>query len=103
MAARSRWERIVALVDDKGFVSVTDLARACNVTAVTIRRDLQRLDEEERLRRTHGGAFSMHLQRPPDSDADRGEPSGARPRCVSPYGVYDMTGNVVDNQRAGHS
>lgn len=25
---------------------------------------------------------------------DQSEPSGARPDCVSPYGVYDMTGNV---------
>ena len=24
----------------------------------------------------------------------QGEPSGARPACVSPFGVYDMTGNV---------
>ncbi len=24
----------------------------------------------------------------------QGEPSGARPKCVSPYGVFDMTGNV---------
>jgi hypothetical protein len=25
---------------------------------------------------------------------DQREPSGSRPACVSPYGVYDMTGNV---------
>ena len=39
---------------------------------------------------------------PPDTEQamaelDRlwqGEPSGARPRCRSPFGVYDMTGNV---------
>ena len=24
----------------------------------------------------------------------QGEPSGTRPKCVSPFGVYDMTGNV---------
>lgn len=24
----------------------------------------------------------------------QGEPSGARPKCVSPFGVFDMTGNV---------
>jgi hypothetical protein len=28
------------------------------------------------------------------SRLSQSEPSGARPRCVSPYGVYDMTGNV---------
>ena len=77
MAVRRRWEQIVALVEDKGFVSVTDLAKACNVTAVTIRRDLQQLDEQERLRRTHGGAFSVRQQHPTDSGADRGGPSEA--------------------------
>jgi len=32
-----------------------------------------------------------------DAEAKRlwqGEPSGTRPSCVSPYGVFDMTGNV---------
>lgn len=32
-----------------------------------------------------------------DAEAKRlwqGEPSGSRPSCMSPYGVYDMTGNV---------
>lgn len=32
-----------------------------------------------------------------DAEAKRlwqGEPSGSRPSCVSPYGVFDMTGNV---------
>lgn len=47
-------------------------------------------------------AFDEHALR--DRDADRfareldrlwqGETSGARPRCRSPFGVYDMTGNV---------
>ena len=26
----------------------------------------------------------------------QGEPSGARPRCVSPFGVHDLTGNVEE-------
>ena len=35
---------------------------------------------------------------------DRREASGARPGCVSPFGVYDLTGNIideVDHQRDG--
>ena len=34
---------------------------------------------------------------------DKRVPSGSLPRCVSPFGVHDMTGNVdewVDNRRA---
>src|SRR3954468_23053716 len=39
------------------------------------------------------------LKRPDKRDAEaarlwQGEPSGAREKCVSPFGVHDMTGNV---------
>jgi len=39
------------------------------------------------------------------SPLDQREPSGQRPRCVSPFGVFDMTGNVdewVDGRASGH-
>ncbi len=63
MRSSQRLDRIVKLVEDSGFVSVTDLSKACNVTEVTIRRDLQHLENEQRLRRTHGGAFAALLER----------------------------------------
>jgi len=69
--ASQRLDQIVKLVEDKGFMSVADLSKACNVTEVTIRRDLQLLDKENRLRRTHGGAFALRIPCPPDSDATR--------------------------------
>ncbi|MFB0537787.1 MAG: substrate-binding domain-containing protein [Anaerolineae bacterium] len=59
MPATKRLEQIVSLVEDQGFISVKELSKLCNVSEVTIRRDLQRLDEEKRLRRTHGGAVSL--------------------------------------------
>ncbi|WP_394839127.1 formylglycine-generating enzyme family protein [Pendulispora rubella] len=37
---------------------------------------------------------------------DQREPSGSRPRCASPFGVFDMTGNVdewVDGRASGHA
>lgn len=70
MVTTQRLQRIIELVDKAGFVSVTDLAKACNVTEVTIRRDLQRLDQEGRLRRTHGGAAALRLPELPVSEEE---------------------------------
>jgi len=59
MSTRSRLDYVVGLVDERGFISVKELSRLCQVTETTIRRDLERLDEQKRLRRTFGGAVSL--------------------------------------------
>jgi ribose transport system substrate-binding protein len=59
MLVDERLEQIVSFVDTEGFASVKELSRLLNVSEVTIRRDLQQLDEEKRLRRTYGGAASL--------------------------------------------
>lgn len=79
MLIAERLEQIVSLVEDRGFISVKELSKLCNVSEVTIRRDLQRLDEEKRLRRTHGGAVSLRLAFSPGSDIHRAPPSSPQP------------------------
>ena len=59
MLADERLEQIVALVEDRGFISVKELSSLFDVSEVTVRRDLQRLYEAQRLRRTYGGAASL--------------------------------------------
>jgi len=59
MLTDERIEQIVALVEERGFISVKELSQVYNVSEVTIRRDLQRLYAEKRLRRTYGGAASL--------------------------------------------
>lgn len=59
MLAAERYERIVQLVNDRGSARVTELAELCQVTEETIRRDLDKLEEAGRLKRSHGGAVSM--------------------------------------------
>lgn len=66
MAGDERLEQIVSLVDAKGYVSVKELSVTLNVSEVTIRRDLQRLHEENRLRRTFGGGVSLRTPAPAD-------------------------------------
>lgn len=61
MLAKERTEQIVSIIEEQGFVSVKELSELCGVSDMTIRRDLRRLDEEKRVRRTYGGAMSTRL------------------------------------------
>jgi DeoR family transcriptional regulator, glycerol-3-phosphate regulon repressor len=52
----TRREAIVRLVEQRGFMTVEALVQHFAVTPQTIRRDVNALDDEGRLRRYHGGA-----------------------------------------------
>jgi DeoR family transcriptional regulator of aga operon len=55
-------ERISAIVEElatKGSVSVAELAGALGASAATIRRDLELLEDQRMLTRTHGGAVGQ--------------------------------------------
>lgn len=60
-AAPQRRERLAGLVADRGFARVVDLARALEVSEVTVRTDLAALEIEGRLTRVHGGAMPRGL------------------------------------------
>ncbi|MCC9073203.1 DeoR/GlpR family DNA-binding transcription regulator [Flavobacterium sp. F-65] len=51
-----RQEDILKELDLKGYVNVVDLCEMHNVSTVTIRKDLNFLENEKLLHRTHGGA-----------------------------------------------
>ena len=75
MPARERKEQIVSLIDERGFVSVKELSELCGVSEMTIRRDLQQLDEEKRVRRTYGGAIPAPMgARPAPLPEDQAQP-----------------------------
>jgi DeoR/GlpR family transcriptional regulator of sugar metabolism len=54
-----RQRKIVDLVNERLSIRVSELSNVFNVTEETIRRDLERLEKEELLRRSHGGAVSI--------------------------------------------
>ena len=56
MLAIERQSRMVQLINERQTLSVAELAAMFNVSDMTIRRDLLRLEERGILRRTHGGA-----------------------------------------------
>lgn len=59
MLVAQRWDKIIQLVNERGSIRVTELSAICEVTEETIRRDLDRLESEGKLRRSHGGAVSI--------------------------------------------
>jgi DeoR/GlpR family transcriptional regulator of sugar metabolism len=71
MSAKKRLEQIVALVNEKGYLSVGELSQINQVSEMTIRRDLDRLERENRVRRTFGGAATL-IPSSPDGDETPG-------------------------------
>jgi len=59
MHVAQRQRLILANVNQKGFVSLKDLEEQLLTSPATIRRDLDRLEEQGHLVRVHGGAVSM--------------------------------------------
>ncbi|HGW6209981.1 TPA: DeoR/GlpR family DNA-binding transcription regulator [Enterococcus faecalis] len=59
MKKRDRLQLIATLINDRGEVSVTELENELRVSQMTIRRDLDTLDERGLIIRTHGGATSL--------------------------------------------
>lgn len=54
--ADERRQKVLELVKDRGFAALGDLATALQASESTVRRDLDFLDQQGVLRRTHGGA-----------------------------------------------
>ncbi|GKV65937.1 MULTISPECIES: DeoR/GlpR family DNA-binding transcription regulator [unclassified Sporosarcina] len=59
MLAGVRHHKIKEMVDERGTIRVTELSQMLGVTDETIRRDLERLEGQGKLLRTHGGAISI--------------------------------------------
>ena len=59
MHANERETLILDLIAARGFVSFRDLEKLLDGSAATIRRDLERLAQEGRLTRVHGGAKAI--------------------------------------------
>lgn len=67
MLVAERFDYIVRLVNERGSIRVTELSELCEVTEETIRRDLDKLEQAGRLRRSHGGAVSVKEQQQPET------------------------------------
>ena len=59
MFAIERQQRILELLKQNGAVSVSKLSAEFEVAEETVRRDLEKLEKQEKLLRTHGGAVTI--------------------------------------------
>ncbi|MBT2648494.1 DeoR/GlpR transcriptional regulator [Bacillus sp. ISL-34] len=59
MLIAQRHQKIVELVNERSSIRVTELSEIFSVTEETIRRDLEKLEKETKLIRSHGGAVSL--------------------------------------------
>lgn len=62
MLANQRRQKIFDLLKEDGSAKVVRLARIFRVTEVTIRQDLEKLEQEGLIIREHGGAFLKNIQ-----------------------------------------
>ena len=62
MLAAERQARIVHLIAQQKTVTVAELCKRFSVSDMTVRRDLQRLENDGILVRTHGGAVASTLE-----------------------------------------
>ena len=69
MKATSRLDKIVSLIDEHSFLTVSDLSRLCDVSEMTVRRDLDQLQKQNRILRTFGGAVPVRTESVPADGA----------------------------------
>jgi DeoR/GlpR family transcriptional regulator of sugar metabolism len=60
MVKSERLEQICQLIDANGHVTVQELNQLLDVSEATVRRDLEELAKNGRVRRTHGGALRLY-------------------------------------------
>jgi DeoR/GlpR family transcriptional regulator of sugar metabolism len=57
LLAAERREKILEMLREDGHVKVSELSKVFGISEVTIRQDLEKLEEEQQLPRVHGGAI----------------------------------------------
>lgn len=65
MNKKTRHDQILELINDKGFVEVSDLSKIFDTSEITIRKDLNTLSTSGKIQRTYGGAKLLASQELP--------------------------------------
>jgi DeoR family transcriptional regulator of aga operon len=85
-----RRERIAALVEEQGFVRVTDLHDRFGISEVTLRADLDALADAAVLQRIHGGAIAATGPRAPEQPFEKVFLAGAEQKGAIGRAAADL-------------
>lgn len=94
MFAPERLRIIKGILLDKKHINVSDLSSMLNVSEVTIRRDLEKLENENFLTRTHGGAI---INDNTTLDEDRYEDADADPYKQQRIEISEIASHMVED------
>lgn len=87
------------LVQEQGFVSVADVAREVGISEMTVRRDLEMLEREGLVQRSHGGAVPMPanavIQIEPSYAARRDLNAAAKQRIAARAAALVLAGQAI--------
>lgn len=83
MLVAERQKKIVELVNERLSIRVTELSKIFSVTEETIRRDLEKLEKENLLMRSHGGAVSIEKDQGETSYLEREITNAAEKKAIA--------------------
>ena len=93
MLVAERLHKIVQLVNERGSIRVTELSELCSVTEETIRRDLDKLESEGKLLRSHGGAVSVKASQPEVPYVERETTNAEQKRRIAAEAIKHIEPN----------
>ncbi len=82
-----RQRKIVDLVNERLSIRVSELSKIFSVTEETIRRDLEKLEKENLLVRSHGGAVSIEKEQKETSYLEREITNAAEKKAIAEEAV----------------
>ncbi|WP_030157766.1 DeoR/GlpR family DNA-binding transcription regulator [Streptomyces sp. NRRL S-244] len=107
MTRKERWQTLLDLLVERGELEVEPTAEALGVSAATVRRDLDRLAEQQLLIRTRGGAvvhgvsYELPLRyRTSRRAAEKHRISEAVAELITPGEVVGLTGGTTTTEVA---
>lgn len=103
-SAAERRSRVVHIVTEQGYCTVSELSSTLGVSEMTIRRDIGRLVQDGRLRSFHGGVGSISPQEMLGRDyTDRNQSMAEAKRAIAEVAVTMMRNGEVIAIDAGTS